>query len=115
MIDRQSVMRKLYWVVVATAVLIILFHLGKAYGSERGDTTTVNNHYVINKHNSGEDIAKGFVIGVVATCGAVSLWTRAKHNRWTWCGEPQKPEPLPSPGPTPLTITPDPVGVKVYQ
>ena len=79
-------------------LLVVIFSV--AYASENhNETTTVNNHYVINKHNSGEDIAKGFVIGIVATCGAVSLWTRAKHNRWTWCGEPPKDEPFPNLGP----------------
>lgn len=111
MIDRRSVMRKLYWTVILTAILIITLHLGIAYGSERDDTTTVNNHYVINKHNSGEDIAKGFVIGIAATCGVISLWTRAKHKRWTWCGEPP-----PNPG-TALKVTPDNLKdvIKVYQ
>lgn len=97
MIDRQSVMRKLYWVVVATAVLIILFHLGKAYGSERHGVTnpTPPAEQPARKHKD-----KSFVVPIVIIGIGAGIWCIFK------CDEQPKPEPLPSPGPTPLTITP---------
>lgn len=95
----------------------VVFFISSAKAGGRHDHgDTINQYNVFHKHHSGEDIAKGIAIGIVATCGTVSIYTRIKHGRWSWCGEETKPEPLPSPGPTPLTVAPDKAsGVRLYQ
>ena len=54
------------------------------------------------------DLGKGVAIGVLLTCGVMSAYTKAKEDRWTWCGERDKPEPIPVPGPAVKNdVTPD--------
>lgn len=115
---RRSFESAVFWIVIGILMACLLFvvnYPAKAGGRhDHGDT--INQYTVFHKHHSGEDIAKGIAIGVLATCGTVSIYTRIKHSRWSWCGEETKPEPLPSPGPTPLTVSPDKAsGVRLYQ
>lgn len=134
MIDRRAVMRKLYWIIVTTAVLIIPFHLGKAYGSERhehhdhGDTVNIYNTF--NKNDRfWEGAAKGAGAIVITVCGiwpatesfvwpaTVGLFTgsKPKWKPWVNCWESSKDEPLPNPGQA-LKVTPDNTEkVRLYQ
>lgn len=92
--------------VIVVAIFTIIFHLAASAGEKEHDHQTIN----IIKHDH-DDLGKGIVIGVIATCGLRSLYYGIKDKRWTWCGEPKPKPDLPKPGP----VLNDPVGVKLYQ
>lgn len=87
-----------FWVVMAVLATTLVFAVGSAKAEREPDHQTINNVIHIHNHKH-EDLGKGIVIGVIATCGLRSLYYGIKDKRWTWCGEP-KPEPdFPKPGP----------------
>lgn len=73
-------------VVIAIIAMTLVFSASQASERDHGDTQnpfTASHHH---KDLRGEDVAKGVVLGFVATCGIRLAVVRINDSRWTWCG-----------------------------
>lgn len=73
------------WVIVFI-VIALLNVAANASGRDESDAQTPFDATHFHKNLRGEDVAKGVVVGIIATCGFKLVVVRVNENRWTWCG-----------------------------